>query len=731
MATPKNTAPTRAVSAPALPADPSLQHLQAEMSRLDAILRRATRRAQVAGQDPADDLRGLRISDTEAGALSRRPFGAHWAQTVVLAPAEEKAFSSDESAARAAADQLIASARQSGESLRLVRLAQTFLFSRFDLDVFLLCIAPALDLRYERLYGYLQDDVTRRRPTVGLMLDLLCDPGAQRLQWLSRFAADAPLFKHGLIERAADTITASLMAQALRPDDAVVSWLLGHYQPDARLNARLLPPAASDADAILAGPVMESIGAIAAAFGEEHPPVLAFHGPDASSQEATARWLGHGMDRPLLAAQLPAIEGSGANVAEAVMMTLRDARLTGAIAYLGNWDAAVVDSGSSAAALEHVLEHPDLVILSSKGLWQAQSVERDRQVAWFEFAVPDFSQRRALWEHFLVEAGIALADDVDLTALAGQFQLTAARIRDTALSARDNALAQRDADAPPTISNAGLFAAARAYTTPRLSGMARKITPRYSWSDIVLPDDQRQMLQEIVDTVRVRPKVLGEWGIGEKLTASDGVTVLFAGPPGTGKTMAAEVIARELGLDLYKIELSNLVSKFIGETEKNLERIFSEAENGSAILFFDEADAIFGKRSEVKDAHDRYANIEVSYLLQRMESYDGVTILATNLRANLDEAFTRRLAFAVDFPFPDEQYRLRIWESLFPPGVPREEGLDLALLAKKHRLAGGAIRNIIVSASYLAANDGGKVGMRHLVHGARRELQKMGRLAQD
>jgi SpoVK/Ycf46/Vps4 family AAA+-type ATPase len=284
---------------------------------------------------------------------------------------------------------------------------------------------------------------------------------------------------------------------------------------------------------------------------------------------------------------------------------------------------------------------------------------------------------------------------------------------------------------PPVISSAGLFAAARAYTTPRLSGMARKITPRYGWSDIVLPDDQRQMLQEIVDTVRVRPKVLGEWGVGDKLTASDGVTVLFAGPPGTGKTMAAEVIARELGLDLYKIELSNLVSKFIGETEKNLERIFSEAENGSAILFFDEADAIFGKRSEVKDAHDRYANIEVSYLLQRMESYDGVTILATNLRANLDEAFTRRLAFAVDFPFPDEQYRLRIWESLFPPGVPREEGLDLALLAKKHRLAGGAIRNIIVSASYLAANDGGKVGMRHLVHGARRELQKMGRLAQD
>jgi AAA+ superfamily predicted ATPase len=731
MSTPKNATVPRAGSGPALPIDPSLQHLQAEMSRLDAILRRASRRAQVAGQDPSDDLRGLRISDAEAGALARRPFGAHWAQTATLDPAEEQVFVRDEAAAQKAAEQAVASARQSGAALRLVQLAQTFAFSRFDLDVFLLCIAPALDLRYERLYGYLQDDVTRRRPTVGLMLDLLCEPGAQRLQWLSRFADDAPLFKHGLIERAADTASAPLMAQALRPDDAVVAWLLGHYQPDTRLNARLTPPTASDADAILAGPVMEALAGLDPASANGMPPVLAFHGPDESSQEAAARWLAHGLDRPLLAAQLPAVEGAGANVAEAVMMTLRDARLTGAVVYLGNWDATLIDNGPSVAALNHVLGHPDVVIVSSRGVWQARGVERERQLVWLEFAVPDFSQRHALWQHFLAEAGLALADDIDLTTLAGQFQLTATRIRDTVTSTRDAALSGQKTDAPPTMTNAGLFAAARAFTTPRLSGMARKITPRYSWSDIVLPDDQRQMLQEIVDTVRVRPKVLQEWGVGEKLTASDGVTVLFAGPPGTGKTMAAEVIARELGLDLYKIELSNLVSKYIGETEKNLERIFSEAENGSAILFFDEADAIFGKRSEVKDAHDRYANIEVSYLLQRMESYDGVTILATNLRANLDEAFTRRLAFAVDFPFPDEQYRLRIWESLFPPGVPREEGLDLASLAKKHRLAGGAIRNIIVSASYLAASDGGKVGMRHLLHGARRELQKMGRLTQD
>jgi SpoVK/Ycf46/Vps4 family AAA+-type ATPase len=207
--------------------------------------------------------------------------------------------------------------------------------------------------------------------------------------------------------------------------------------------------------------------------------------------------------------------------------------------------------------------------------------------------------------------------------------------------------------------------------------------------------------------------------------------MLFSGEPGTGKTMAAEIMAGELGLDLYRIDLSTVVSKYIGETEKNLERIFAEAQNSNAILFFDEADAIFGKRSEVKDAHDRYANLEISYLLQRMEMYDGVTILATNLRANLDEAFTRRLQFAVDFPYPDETYRLRIWRTLFPADVPHESPLDFEFLARRFKMAGGNIRNVLVGAAYLAAADGDRLEMKHLLHGTRRELQKMGRLVNE
>jgi SpoVK/Ycf46/Vps4 family AAA+-type ATPase len=371
--------------------------------------------------------------------------------------------------------------------------------------------------------------------------------------------------------------------------------------------------------------------------------------------------------------------------------------------------------------------HPLPIILSGSGSWLPGG-SREQRLLWFEFPIPDYSQRLAIWRHALQTRGEQDSSlvDHDLQQLAGQFLLTGGQIFDAVASGLD---AAQQSGRP--LEAHDLFSAARTHSNPRLSSLAIKIQPRFDWQDIILPRDQRELLNEMINTVRSRSQVLETWGLGRKLVASQGVTALFAGPPGTGKTMAAEVIARELRLDLYKIDLSSVVSKYIGETEKNLERIFDEAAASNAILFFDEADALFGKRSEVRDSHDRYANIEISYLLQRMEAYDGVTILATNLRSNLDEAFTRRLQFAVDFPFPDENDRLRIWQALFPPGVPTAGELDLPLLARRFKLAGGNIRNILVSAAYLAAADGGRVRMTHLLHGTRRELQKMGRLIAD
>jgi MoxR-like ATPase len=764
--------------------DLSLEHLQTELSRIDLLIQRAVRRWQLAGQDPLDAFRGLSISAIEADTLLARPFGAHWGATVVESSAEVEAFKQAQIQANHQAQSLIKTANQ---PLRLAQLATTFGLTRFELDILLICLAPTLDLRYERLYAFLQDDVTRKRPTINLTLDLLTEPGPARLKQLAYFADESPLFKYHLLERSSESgqEPSPLLSQTLRVDEAIVAWLLGRYQPHADLApyAYLLNPQELEADSLLAAPVQPDLKRVAY-HGLQ--PILIFYGPDRVSQEAAARLLAMQVGRPLLVVDLAGVVKTDLAPLPALRLALRDALLTGALLCLLGWDVYLTREDSAHLLPELLAElcnYPDLVIVAGRARWQAEGIDRRRTLLWLEFPIPTYPQRMNLWQHFLGSSSqkpvvsdqksevsnqksvvssqkpvvglqgafgsgqlsvntdnrSLIIDNCSLTtdnrslvsleniaALAGQFTLTTGQIRDAVASAHDIAAQRGEA-----LQHQDLFAAARVHSNPRLASLARKITPRYSWSDLILPADQLSILRELVSTVRGRPVVLEQWGVGKKLASSAAVTALFAGDPGTGKTMAAEVIAAELSLDLYKIDLSMLVSKYIGETEKNLERIFSEAESSNAILFFDEADSIFGKRSEVKDAHDRYANIEVSYLLQRMESYDGVTILATNLRSNLDEAFTRRLQFVVDFPFPDQDYRLRIWQTLFPPEVPRAPELDFTLLARRFKLAGGNIRNIIISASYLAASNGGQVSMEHLLHGARRELQKMGRLVNE
>ncbi len=697
--------------------DLSLRHLQAELARIDVLLRREVRRWQLSGQDQNDAFRGLYISDGEANALLDRPFANSWGDTATLAPDEDQRYAEALLQAAQQARTLADMAKRQDHPLRLGHLAHVFGLDRFDLDTLLICLAPTLDLRYERLYGYLQDDVTQKRPTINLILNLLSAPGPERLTLLSRFSAEAPLFRNHLVEPIVSQTETNppLLRQALRVDDAVVSWLLGEYRPHADLgaNAKLLIPRHDEAVWMLPAEMR-------ALFEQDMAkmPVLAFYGPDRTAQFAAAHYAAERRGRVLLTVELDAVIDRGLSPARAVRLTLRDARLNGAIPFLSGWDACLINGSPPPNLLSEVLSYPEVAIISGRAPWRPADTERDRNLLWLEFPIPGYPQRQALWRHYLGND-----EPVDVSALAGQFLLTAGQIRDAVAAAQD-AAAQRGTLWQGT----DLFAAARAYSNPRLASLARKVVPRYDWDDLILPQDQIALLHEIVDTVRGRPLVLETWGVGEKLASSAGVTALFAGPSGTGKTMSAEIIASELHQDLYKIDLSTIVSKYIGETEKNLERIFTEAQASNAILFFDEADALFGKRSEVRDSHDRYANIEISYLLQRMEIYDGVTILATNLRANLDEAFTRRLQFAVDFPFPDEENRLRIWQTLFPPGVPRDEDINFGLLARHFKLSGGNIRNILVNAAYLAAGDGGRVTMDHLLHSTRRELQKMGRL---
>jgi SpoVK/Ycf46/Vps4 family AAA+-type ATPase len=310
--------------------------------------------------------------------------------------------------------------------------------------------------------------------------------------------------------------------------------------------------------------------------------------------------------------------------------------------------------------------------------------------------------------------------------VAARFQLSMRQIEYAARLARADALGRGSAE----LRAAHLVRGARAASRTRLGELARRLAGRRDWNDLILPETQLAELRSISAYLRHRDLVLGDWGYGE-VVASQGLKVLFAGPSGTGKTLAAQVVAGDLGVDVFRVDLATVVSKYIGETERNLDRIFAAAEGSNAILFFDEADALFGKRSEVKDAHDRYANIEVAYLLQRMESYAGAVVLATNYRRNVDEAFLRRLDFAIDFPFPEAPERAQIWRRLVPEATPLADDVDTDALATSYELSGGSIRNCSVAAAFMAADDGGRVAMRHLVRAIAAEYRKNGRLMVD
>ena len=320
-----------------------------------------------------------------------------------------------------------------------------------------------------------------------------------------------------------------------------------------------------------------------------------------------------------------------------------------------------------------------------------------------------------LWTDALQRAGLR-PDAASVSEAADRFRLSARQIEAAAASLGHCG----DCGTAP------LIAAARAQAGADLSSLAQRVAPRHGWSDLVLPAACLRQLRQFAAAIRHRERVFTDWG----LSGGPGLTALFGGGPGTGKTMSAGVLAEETGLDLWRIDLSAVVSKWIGETEKHLDRIFAQARDGNAILFFDEADAMFGKRSEVKDAHDRYANIEVAYLLQRLESYDGVVILATNLARNIDPAFSRRLHFVIDFPLPDPALREQLWRAALPARAPLADDLDIGFLARQFAFAGGDIRVAVLDAAFAAAADESPIDMSRLLQAVARQLLKQGKVPQ-
>jgi SpoVK/Ycf46/Vps4 family AAA+-type ATPase len=628
------------------------------------------------------------------------------------------------------------------EERSLSWLVKTFTLTTFDLGIIAIALAPELDRRYERIYLYLQDDVRAKRPTVDLSLNVLCGSTIEKLERRSHFAPDAPLIQQGLLHLIPDPNQAepSLLAHIIKLDPSVVRLLLGESGLDPRLKTfcgfNPLEAVQNYAITHRTSIPQSLLDFVQAAQVAQDALTLFFHGVDQVSKQQTASAIAQALRTPLLTATLSKIGTSKVNeFIEIIKLLLRDAQFQNALLYIDQLDDLQNKENRVLYQVftEEINTYSGIVILS--GTENHKNAEINLHgVIEIAFPVPSFEQRRAYWHYQLKTVDIHV-DDLELDRLSDRFRLTPRQIENAVLTAVNQAQWQHYHPAvsldssPPSIEQ--LFMAARRVSGHELKTLSQQIQPTYCWDDIVLSLPQKTQLREICNHIQYHHLVWETWGFKAQRSLGRGLNVMFAGASGTGKTMAAEVIAKELELDLYKIDLSQMVSKYIGETEKNLNQIFTAATNANAILLFDEADALFGKRSSVKDAHDRYANLEVSYLLQKIEEYEGLAILTTNLRGNMDDAFMRRLQFIIEFQLPNEKQRHQIWQKVFPHQTPQEPDLGLQFLAHHFELTGANIRNIALMSAFLAAATQEKVGKQHIIQALRREYQKMGKIFMD
>ena len=578
----------------------------------------------------------------------------------------------------------------------------------FERCLLILCVAMELDTRIAPLCARVHDDSSKPYPTFALALALFDDP-----DWSVLSPHHALRYWHLLeIEQ---TRGRPLTTAALRADERIVNYLKGLNFLDDRLTPLLDPigdlPGIPGDNGRLPHSQQHQVDQILMSLNRIAPhgrtTVIELLGRDEVSKRLVAQQTVGSLGLSLRRLDIKALPSQNADLDHFARLWQRDARLLPIVLYI---DAYEADEGEKALLKRFLGRSRGLIFVAgnSGGL----GLKHHRLA--FEIGKPTPEEQEQLWRE-------ALADHDGFAArLAEQFSFNQFEIRgltSTALSVQSQTPAQVQV---------ALWQACRIAAREGMEQLAQRIDAKATWERLVLPAEQKALLQRITQQVNQRNRVYEQWGFRGIMNRGLGINALFAGESGTGKTMAAEVIANDLSLDLYRIDLSAVVNKYIGETEKNLRRLFDAAEESGAILFFDEADALFGKRSEVKDSHDRYANIEVNYLLQRMESYRGLSILATNMKNALDKSFMRRLRFIVEFPFPSAVERKEIWQKVFPAATPLEENLDIAYLARLN-LSGGSIHNVAVNAAFEAAQAGGPVAMAHLLEAAQAEFKKLER----
>ena len=709
----------------------SIEHLTDELKRVDLLIRRALTIARDRRPQGNEEYRGLLISEPEIDEMLEAGefLLQHWHKQDQNHD-KLNGFDQKLEESRKTIDLRRELTAKTGRRLTLPHVAERFGLSAAEVDLLLLAMAPELKPRYETLYSYLQDDVTRKRPSVDLALNLICRSEREKLFARRFLAPGAPLVHFHMLELLEEPHDrqATLLRKFLKIEDSMLRFLLEHAPTSLALGAFVVPRTTIEslevdqATRTQLHNLVDSVQRSGAA-----KTVIRVVGSVRPELQAVAAALAQAQQRPLITVDLAALESASADI-------------NGLIRDVALYDAVLAVFATDVPEAPTAAEEPPRATEARKQLWRAidelpgnaialgpESVfgemPPDLHIWKVEIKAASFEQRRQTWEAAL--AGVA--GDADASRLADTFRFGGPSIRQAITLGHSLAALRNPSDPEPSM--ADLMEAGRALSGSNLRRFATVIQPRYTWADIVLPDDKRRQLDHIAARVRHRRTVHYDWGFGDKLSRGKGLNVLFSGQSGVGKTMAAEVLANDLSLVLFQIDLSSVVSKYIGETEKHLAAIFREAEMSQSLLFFDEANSLFGKRTEVKDAHDRYANLEVNYLLQRIEQYEGLVILATNMQRNLDDAFLRRMQEVVDFPFPDEALRQRIWRQHVPASAPVDANIDYGFLARQFKLAGGSIKNAVMTAAFLAASAGKKIGMPEMIRGVRVELQKQGKLA--
>lgn len=678
----------------------------------------------------SNDYAGLTISEEEVNELLRKNDQINFAEDQINNIRKE--FNEGK---RVIYDQLCEiqkRAEQNSKEIKLCRLKDIFNLTSAQTESLLIALAPELDSKYEKFFSYLQNDVTRKLPTIELIATLLEEYNSEPESLRVLFYADSLFRKFYLIHIHTDIhrVYTPNISQYVRVDDRIVRYIFGNDSPDEMIQ-RYITVNDPEIQSKIAGfdQGMESeIERIRELFDDNPVGVVYLEGAIQSDKEGTAYVLSRYWNRKIVkVVNDPFNEGMDHDAV--ILRILREALLLNATIYFEKWIQKYVENDSP--VIKRILDTVQLVgciaFMQGEQSWEAGMMVNKGTFARIKLPASPGNIQISQWKMALNGYALELGEG-ELAHIQSTFRLSRTQIFDAACTARR--IAERRS-AETKVHYSDIYTACRIHSAGRMGYMARKVKTMHEWEDIVLPREKINQLREICSCIQHRSQVFGEWGFENKLSLGKGISALFSGVSGTGKTMAAEIIANTLKVDLFKIDLSSVVSKYIGETEKNLSRIFDEAENNNAILFFDEADAIMGKRSEVKDAHDRYSNIETAYLLQRMEEYSGISLLATNFRQNIDTAFVRRIRYIVEFPFPDPKMRKRIWEKIWGCNVPLSSSIDFDFIAYQFELSGGNIRNIALNSSFLAAEQNSSVAMQHILHAIRRELQKMGKVCVD